>query len=195
MDLNIDFFKITNNKVAEKGRILISEPFLNDSYFKRSIVFITEHSSEGSVGFVLNKQVDLKVQDVIQDFPEIDAGISIGGPVNTNTIHYIHTMGKRIPGSVQVTDKIFWGGDFDVLKDLTASGEIKKHEIRFFLGYAGWSAKQLEDELSENAWLVVELNSEIIMKAESANTWNQILEKMGDKYQVWSNFPENPGLN
>jgi putative transcriptional regulator len=195
MDLNIDFFKITNNTVAQKGRILISEPFLNDTYFKRSIVLITEHSEEGSVGFVLNKQVDLKVQDVIQDFPEIDAGISIGGPVNTNTIHYIHTLGNTIPDSVKVTKDIYWGGNFDVLKDMVASGKIKKYDVRFFLGYAGWAAKQLEDELSENAWLVAELNTEIIMKAENSNTWNQILEKMDNKYQVWANFPENPGLN
>ena len=195
MDLNIDFFKITNNTVAQKGRILISEPFLNDTYFKRSIVFITEHSEEGSVGFVLNKQVDLKVQDVIQDFPEIDAGISIGGPVNTNTIHYIHTLGNTIPDSVKVSKDIYWGGNFDVLRDMVASKKIKKYDVRFFLGYAGWAAKQLEDELSENAWLVAELNTEIIMKAENSNTWNQILEKMDNKYQVWANFPENPGLN
>ena len=195
MDLNIDFFKITNNTVAQKGRILISEPFLNDTYFKRSIVLITEHSEEGSVGFVLNKQVDLKVQDVIQDFPEIDAGISIGGPVNTNTIHYIHTLGNTIPDSVKVSKDIYWGGNFDVLRDMVASKKIKKYDVRFFLGYAGWAAKQLEDELSENAWLVAELNTEIIMKAENSNTWNQILEKMDNKYQVWANFPENPGRN
>lgn len=191
----MDFFKITNNKLVQKGMALISEPFLNDTYFKRSIVFITEHSTEGSVGFVLNKQVDLKVQDVIKDFPEIDAGISIGGPVNTNTIHYIHTMGMTIPESVQVTEDIYWGGNFDVMKDMIASGRVMKYQVRFFLGYAGWGAKQLDGELSENAWLIAELNSDIIMRAEGANIWNQILEKMGNKYQVWANFPENPGLN
>jgi len=195
MDLNIDFFKITDNQVAQKGRVLISEPFLNDTYFKRSVVLITEHTKDGSVGFVLNKQVDLKVQDVIQDFPEIDASICIGGPVNTNTIHYIHTLGDVIPESVHVTKDIYWGGNFEVLKEMIASGSVKNQQVRFFLGYAGWGANQLEDELAENAWLVVELSSEIIMKAESANTWNVILEKMDNKYQVWANFPENPGLN
>jgi putative transcriptional regulator len=195
MELNIDFFKIRNESSTQKGSILISEPFLSDNYFKRSIVLITEHSDEGSVGFVLNKQVDLKVQDVIQDFPEIDAGISIGGPVNTNTIHYIHTLGDIIPDSVKITNDIYWGGNFDVLKELVALGKIKKYDVRFFLGYAGWASKQLEGELSENAWLVSELSSEMIMKAENSNTWNQILEKMNNKYQVWANFPENPGLN
>lgn len=195
MDLNIDFFKITDNKMAKKGRVLISEPFLNDTYFKRSVVILTEHSDQGTVGFVLNKQVDLKVGDVIQDFPEINASICIGGPVSTNTLHYIHTLGDLIPDSIHVIDNIFWGGDFEVLKDMVASGMVKKHQIRFFLGYAGWSANQLEAELAENAWLIVELNSNIIMKAESSDTWNNILAKMDNKYQVWANFPENPTLN
>ena len=195
MDLNIDFFKITDNQVAKKGRVLISEPFLNDTYFKRSVVILTEHSNEGTIGFVLNKQVDLKVQDVIQDFPEIDASICIGGPVHTNTIHYIHTLGSLIPESVHVTKDIYWGGNFEALKGLIAAGKVKNHQVRFFLGYAGWAAKQLDAELAENAWLVVELSSKIIMQAETANIWNLILEKMNNKYQVWANFPENPGLN
>ena len=195
MNLNIDFFKITDNKVASQGKVLIAEPFLNDTYFKRSVVFITEHNSEGSVGFVLNKPVELKVQDVIQNFPYIEAGISIGGPVNTNTLHYIHTLGDVIPDSVRVLDNVFWGGDFNALKELIARGKVRKDQIRFFLGYSGWVALQLENELKESAWLVAEINAELIMKGEEVGFWNQILEKMDNKYQVWANFPENPGLN
>jgi putative transcriptional regulator len=195
VNLNIDFFKITNNKVASKGKVLIAEPFLNDTYFKRSVVFITEHNQEGSVGFVLNKPVDLKVQDVIQNFPFIDAGISIGGPVNTNTLHYIHTLGDLLPESINVLDNIYWGGDFETLKQFISEGKIRRDQIRFFLGYSGWGLEQLENELKENAWLVSDINSEMIMKGEQEGFWNQILEKMDNKYQVWANFPENPGLN
>jgi len=195
MELNIDFFSIDNNKVAKQGRVLISEPFLNDTYFKRSVVLLTEHSSEGSVGFVLNKPVDLAVNDVLNDFPEIDTEVSIGGPVNTNTIHYIHTLGETIPNSVKVLKNLYWGGDFKVIKDMINAGQIKGTEIRFFLGYAGWSPKQLENELSENAWLVSEMNPEHIMQGPGDNLWKDILEKSGDKYKTWVNFPENPSLN
>jgi putative transcriptional regulator len=195
MNLNIDFFKITNNKVASQGKVLIAEPFLNDTYFKRSVVFITEHNNEGSVGFVLNKPVELKVQDVIQNFPFIDSGISIGGPVNTNTLHYIHTVGEMLPNSIKVLEDIYWGGDFETLKKSIAEGKITKNQIRFFLGYSGWGEKQLENELKDNAWLVAEIKSDLIMKGEQAGFWNHILEKMDNKYQVWANFPENPGLN
>lgn len=195
MELNIDFFSIDNNKVAKQGRVLISEPFLNDTYFRRSVVLLTEHSDEGSIGFVLNKPVDLSVNDVLSDFPEIGTEVSIGGPVNTNTIHYIHTLGDRIPESVEVLDNLYWGGDFEVVKELLKAGVVNETEIRFFLGYAGWSPKQLENELSENAWLVSEMNTEQIMCSPGDNLWKDVLEKSGDKYKTWVNFPENPSLN
>ena len=196
MELNIDFFSIENNKVARQGRVLISEPFLNDTYFKRSVVLLTEHSEEGSVGFVLNKPVDLSVNDILNDFPEVDAEISIGGPVNTNTIHYIHTLGEQIPDSVKVLKNLFWGGDFDALKDVLVQDAALSNKIRFFLGYAGWSPKQLDNELSENAWLISEMNAEQIMRGPDNDLWRKILETSGDEiYRTWIIFPENPGLN
>ncbi len=195
MSLNIDFFKIKNDKVASPGRILISEPFLSDTYFKRAVVLLTEHSDEGSVGFVLNKPVDLHIQDVIQDFPEVDTGISIGGPVNTNTVHFVHTLGEFIPESVHVYANIYWGGDFDTLKSLIIAGKVGVKQVRFFLGYSGWAPKQLEGEIGENAWLVGELDPAMIMESDQINFWNDVLKRMNNKYQVWANFPENPGMN
>jgi putative transcriptional regulator len=195
MNLEFDFFDIKNDKKATQGCVLISEPFLNDTYFKRSVVYLTEHTDKDSVGFVLNKPIDLKVQDVLHDFPVIETGISIGGPVSTNTVHYIHTLGSRLPNSVHVQDEIFWGGDFDVLKELIQNNEVNKDQIRFFLGYSGWTENQLESELSDNAWLVAEISPKLIMKGVKESFWKEVLEKMSNKYKVWANFPENPGLN
>ena len=191
----MDFFSIENKLVAEQGRVLISEPFLNDTYFRRSVVLLTEHSEEGSVGFVLNKPVELTVGDVLKDFPDIDASVSIVGPVNTNTVHYIHTIGDEVPNSVKVMKNLYWGGDFDTIKNLIVQGRINKDNIRFFLGYAGWSPKQLDNELSEHAWVVTELDAVTIMKSTNLSLWKETLNKLGDKYKTWVNFPENPGLN
>ncbi len=69
-ELNIDFFHIVNEHVAEKGHILISEPFLSDNYFRRSIVYLTEHNKEGSLGFVLNKPMEISINEVVDDFPD-----------------------------------------------------------------------------------------------------------------------------
>ena len=195
MQIHYDFFQTENTLLPQKGRILISEPFLMDNYFKRSIVLITEHSDEGTVGFVLNKPVNMKVNEIVSDFPEIEAVVSIGGPVQTNTLHYIHTLGDIIPNSMKVLDNIYWGGEFDVIKRLLESGSLNQENIRFFLGYSGWQSNQLEDELSENAWVVADIGPEEIMSPMNKFFWNKTLHRLGKKYQMWSNFPENPQMN
>jgi len=186
MELDFNIFK--------KGRVLVSEPFLQDTYFKRSLVLLTEHSDEGAVGFVLNKPLEVKVNEVMNDFPISLASVSIGGPVSTNTIHYLHTLGDLIPNSVHVMDNIYWGGDFDTIKNMVRAGEISSEHIRFFLGYSGWHAGQLENELEQNSWLVTEIKSSLIMKPNT-NIWKNTLSQLGEKYRIWANFPENPSLN
>jgi len=195
MELNIDFFHIVNENIAEKGRILISEPFLSDNYFRRSIVYLTEHNDDGSLGFVLNKPLDLKVGEIVNEFPDAEFSVSVGGPVSTNTVHYIHTLGERVPGSVPVTDGIYWGGDFDALKKLIALGQVQPRELRFFLGYAGWSARQLEGEMQENAWLVGKIPPQVVMQAVETEFWSSLLNRYKNKYKAWANFPDDPGLN
>lgn len=196
MELDFNLFKIEYNKVApKKGRILVAEPFLQDNYFKRSIVLLTEHSSEGAVGFVLNKPIDVKVNEVMNGFPYFDSDVCIGGPVSTNTVHYIHTLGDIIPNAVHVVDDIFWGGDFDFVKSLIKEGGLTNGQIRFFLGYSGWHAGQLENELEQNSWLVTEVKPSLIMKHTTSNVWKSTLSQLGEKYKIWSDFPENPGLN
>lgn len=195
MDLNIDFFNIVNENVAEKGRILISEPFLSDNYFRRSIVYLTEHNEKGSLGFVLNKPLELHINEIIEDFPKSDFSISVGGPVGNNTVHFLHTLGERIPESVAVADGIYWGGDFETIKEQIAMKAIRPFELRFFLGYSGWSAEQLEGELKENAWLVGQISPRMVMEEVGSEFWSNILARYKNKYRAWANFPEDPGLN
>lgn len=195
MELNIDFFHIVNQNVAEKGRVLISEPFLNDRYFRRSIVFLCEHNSEGSLGFVLNKPLEIGLHEVADDFPGEDFPLSLGGPVSNNTLHFIHTLGSRLAGSVEVARGIWWGGDFDELKAMVGSGEAGREEVRFFLGYAGWSAGQLDNEMEENAWLVGSIDPMAVMGAMDTEFWNDTLARFNNKYRAWANFPDDPGLN
>lgn len=195
MELDFNIFKIEYNKVEPlRGRVLVAEPFLQDTYFKRSLVLLTEYTTEGSVGFVLNKTLDVTINEVIEDFPEFNATVAIGGPVSTNTIHYLHTLGDIIPNSEHIFGNIYWGGDFDVIKDLITLKKIRPSQIRFFLGYSGWQAGQLENELYQNSWLVTEIKSGEIMNF-SSNIWKETMSTLGDKYRIWSNFPENPGFN
>src|SRR3954464_13038426 len=100
----------------EVGRILISEPFLLVSYFKRAVILLGEHSEEGTVGFILNKPTDLKLNDALEDFPPFDAQLYFGGPVQTDTIHFLHTLGPKLEGCKEILPGIFWGGDLETLK-------------------------------------------------------------------------------
>lgn len=196
MNSEIDYFKIeTNNVSPEKGRILVAEPFLSDVYFKRSIILLTEHNNEGSVGFVLNKPVNLNLNEIITEFPPFDCKISIGGPVSTSSVHYIHTLGDMIPESVHVCGNVYWGGSFDTIKNLIEKGSINKEQIRFFLGYSGWMPKQLEDELNQNSWLVTDINPCQVMAPKMGEIWKDVLSDLGNKYKMWINSPENASLN
>lgn len=195
MQIHYDFFQTGNTLSPQKGRILISEPFLMDNYFKRSIVLITEHNDEGTVGFVLNKPINMKVNEIMTDFPPVNSIVSLGGPVQTNTLHYIHTLGDIIPGSMKVIDNIYWGGEFDVIKRLLETGSLNNENIRFFLGYSGWQSNQLEDELNDNAWVVADIKPEEIMVPMNKIFWNKALHRLGKKFQMWANFPENPQMN
>jgi len=195
MQLDFDFFKVENeNMTPEQGRVLISEPLLNDSYFKRSVVLLTEYSGDGAVGFVLNKPIDLPINEVIDDFPNFNATIYVGGPVAKDSIHFLHTLPDLIPNSVHVKDNIYWGGDFERIKELISEGMIQSSQIRFFLGYSGWSPKQLDEEIENNAWLISEINTEKIMQPDQS-LWTKTLEELGEKYKIWTNCPENPSLN
>ncbi len=195
MYLDFDFLNIDHkNLKPAQGRILISEPMLTDTYFRRSVVFLTEHSDKGAVGFVLNKPIDMPIYEIMADFPNFESTVYVGGPVGKDTIHFIHTLGELVKNSVHVVDDIYWGGDFDCLKELIREGMVKSDQVKFFLGYSGWSPNQLEDEIEDNAWLVADMDSGIIMKADH-NIWERTLKELGDKYQVWANFPDNPTMN
>lgn len=195
MYLDFDFLNIEHENLAPKqGRILISEPLLSDTYFKRSVVFITEYSDKGAIGFVLNKSVNISINEMLSDFPDFEANVYVGGPVAKDTIHFIHTLGELIPDSVHIMDNIFWGGDFDRLKELIKEGLVKQTQVRFFLGYSGWSPDQLEKEIENNAWIVTRVHSSKVMSADK-DIWKKTLNELGKEYKVWSNFPENPAMN
>jgi putative transcriptional regulator len=196
MNENLDFFKIKHNdNPPMKGKVLVSEPFLQDAYFKRSVVLITEHNKDGTLGFVLNNPVDFNITEILSDFPEIRALVGVGGPVRTDTVHFLHSMGDLIPGSEHVMDDLYWGGDFEVIKDLIKEGLIKSDEIRFFLGYSSWHEGQLERELSEDSWMVTNLDRDSIMKVNKNELWEQVLKKEDRQYQMWTKYPNNPLMN
>lgn len=179
----------------KKGRLLIAEPsILNDSSFNRSIILLTEHNQNSTIGFILNKPLSFTVNDLI---PEIECSFQVyqGGPVEQDNLYFVHKVPELIPDSIEVDKGIFWGGNFDSLKELLNMQEIKSSDIRFFLGYSGWDAHQLEGELKTNSWFVSENDYPNIFNTDNTTIWkNKLLEK-GGEYRIWANAPNDIQLN
>jgi putative transcriptional regulator len=195
-NLKLNIFEVKGADLKpEKGKVLIAEPFLQGSYFGRSIVFITEHGKDGAVGFVLNKPSELYLDEIIEDLYSFKGELFIGGPVQPDTLHFLHSLGDVVPGSIRVTDKLYWGGDFDVIKKLINENKIDSRSIKFFVGYSGWSPGQLENELAEKSWIVSSIPDDVVMSYEIDNIWKETMESLGDVYKTWSNFPQNPSFN
>lgn len=184
-----------NTLVPEKGRILISEPFMPDPYFKRSVVLLLEHNEKGSFGFILNKSIEFKLNQTLIDFPEFDTKVYMGGPVQPDHLFFIHTLGDKIDETVQISDGLFWGGDFESLKHQIAIGELRADQVRFFLGYSGWDSDQLSHELDEESWIISDINAPEILQTNPTELWRECLIKMGENCSQIANFPEDPTFN
>lgn len=180
---------------VKTGSVLLAEPFMFDSNFKRSAILLCEHNEEGSIGFIMNKELDMNVDELIADFPAFESKVHFGGPVQTDTIHYIHNVGDLLEDSVKVIPGVYWGGDFEKLKFLIQSELIKPENIRFFVGYSGWSEGQLMDEMEWGSWVVANMYSNYIFKSPTKNLWKKIMNNKGDVYTVIAQMPERMDWN
>lgn len=192
---NIDF-NFENDIDIKPGAILVSEPFMNDDYFSRSVVFLCDHSDVGSYGFILNKYITNKMSEVVDDFPDVDTKISLGGPVDTSNLFYIHSLGKEIPNSIPAANGMYIGGDFESVKQLLTISPEKAKQIRFFIGYSGWSDNQLQTEIDDKSWIALnQVPKGYILDTSKKDIWKKILEQLGGKFKIMSRFPKNPSDN
>ncbi|MCC8407990.1 YqgE/AlgH family protein [Mucilaginibacter sp. UR6-1] len=185
-----------NSISAAAGRLLISEPFMMDPNFKRSVILLTEYSEDGAVGFVLNHQSDMLLGDILPELSYSDLPVYEGGPVAKNTLHFVHRCPHKIPGGIEIWDNIFWGGDFEEVKQLINTYQLNESEIKFFAGYSGWTQGQLDAELIEDTWIVANrFNADLIFANSEHNLWREVVISLGSRYAHIANFPENPSLN
>lgn len=191
---NFDFEK---NKPLQAGTILLSEPFMWDENFKRTVILICKHHSiDGTTGLILNKPVQLDLETLLESFPKgFGAKLFLGGPVGTDIIQIVHTMGHKITGSQKLCEGVYWGGDFNQLKKLIRQGEITNKHVKFYVGYSGWDAEQLRLELKDNSWIVSSAKHEYIFNCDADLLWRKIMNNMGGIYQKMAKYPENPNLN
>ena len=189
-------FTPSNHATPAPGNVLLSEPFLDDPYFGRKVVLLCEHNEEGSFGFVLNNFVDIDVDEVMDDLPKLNARISVGGPVKNGNLYYLHTR-EDIAESIPVVPGVFMGGNFDQIRDMLQAGQLQMPDIRFFIGYSGWSSAQLQGEIRSRSWFVADVAPSDIMRTDEDNEdyWKRLISEMGDGFDHIANAPSDPSLN
>jgi putative transcriptional regulator len=178
----------------QAGRLLIAQPFLNDSNFARTVVLLCEHGENGSVGFILNKPTHFTVSDILENIFEPSPVLYNGGPVQTDTLHMIHDLENTL-GGCHVVENVFLGGAYDVLQDMVANQDFHTEHIKLLIGYAGWSAGQLEKEIEEGAWIVAPASPSIIFQTQDNSIWKTAMRSLGEGYKFLANMPTDPQLN
>ncbi|HMU70962.1 MAG TPA: YqgE/AlgH family protein [Chitinophagales bacterium] len=182
--------------IPSAGHLLISEPFMADPNFKRTVVLLCEHMQDtGTVGFILNKSLNVKVCDALMDFDIVQSELFYGGPVAQDTLHYLHRFGDKIEESFHVIDDIYWGGNFEQIGDMLREGTLNPDHIKFFLGYSGWSPGQLEEEMDEKSWLLSKAKGHYVFDIGRSELWKTVLNDLGGDYKMITNYPEDPRLN
>lgn len=183
-------------KQPKAGDLLISEPFLQDTNFIRSVVLLCEHNESGSFGLILNKPSILHLGELVDELAFLDNEVYVGGPVEQNTLHFIYFGEKSLEESVEIGDNIWWGGEFKGLVEKLKNGEISSDKIKFFIGYSGWGADQLNEEMEEKTWIICRLeNMERILENSPDELWKVLLKNMGGEFKVIANYPLDPRLN
>jgi len=177
------------------GILLISDPFLKDPNFMRTVVFLCEHQEQGSFGFVLNRKYENTIDELIPELEGHKIPLFYGGPVQMDTIHFLHQYPGEIPGGQEVMKGIYWGGDFDKVVEMIKNDEMNENKIRFFIGYSGWSDGQLKNELDEKSWLTVKATRKLVFHNDYKEIWKDSLKQLGGEYEIMINFPIDPQLN
>lgn len=191
--IDLDF---NTTQKPKPGALLIAEPFASDDYFRRSVVLICDYNEKGSFGFVLNNYLEVEFNELSEEKLDINTRVSIGGPVDTNNLYYIHRYGDRVKDSFKINKELSLGGDYKQLMALLRSEKNPEKKARFFLGYAGWTEKQLDQEIENKFWVVMNPKSNSsLMDTSVASLWKECLNQLGGRYKVFTHFPINPNNN
>lgn len=181
--------------VPGPGKTLIASPFLKDPHFARSVIFLCDHSEEGSFGFMINKLFLQPLNELLPDTFNKTIKVYVGGPVQLDTIHFIHQYPDLIEGGLLIKGGICLGGNFEQMTALMNNGDIDEKRIKFFIGYSGWSAGQLIDEQKEDSWIVSRSRKRLLFSGKEERIWEKYLKSMGQEYAMMINYPIDPSLN
>ena len=198
LELNIyaNFFTFNYMIPVQSGILLIAEPFLKDASFIRSVVLVCKHNEEeGTFGFAIHRKLHTTLNKIISEMDDFKIPVYFGGPVQTDTLHYIHQYPQLFADAVEIMNGVYWGGDFELLKKYIKNGTVDLKKIKFFLGYSGWSAGQLEEEQKGNSWITMQATIPLLFSTAPQDVWQLSLTALGGKYKMMIHLPTDPQLN
>jgi putative transcriptional regulator len=177
-----------------KGKLLIASPALVDPNFTRAVVLIAEHSPDGTLGLVLNRPSDSSVIDSVDELRGVvDPGdpVYVGGPVQTDAVMVLAEFSDaELAAAIVLADIGFLPAEADI--DVIAASTRR---ARVFAGHSGWAPGQLDGELEEGAWIVLEALPEDVFSLATAELWAAALERKGGAYAQLARVPEDPSVN
>ena len=156
---------------------------------------LADHGEDGSFGFIVNKPARVRLSAISDEFGSFDTDLYLGGPVNVNNLFFVHSKGELISGSMKIIDGVFWGGDMEEIQKMISTGKITENDIRFYVGYSGWQPQQLDKEMTENSWIVLNGRKSHVFGAQPTQLWKKLVLTLGEEFAPWVNFPVNPSLN
>jgi putative transcriptional regulator len=181
--------------VSTAGQLLVATPLLGDPNFDRTVVLMLEHSEDGAMGLVLNRPSDLPVTDILPDWAALasqPSEVFHGGPVSTDSaLALVRTSGGPVIGVRQLPHEVG-------VVDLDTPTELVQDAVtalRVFAGYAGWGAGQLEGEVEEGAWFVVDTLPDDAFTSDPERLWRRVLRRQPHPLSLVASFPRDPALN
>jgi putative transcriptional regulator len=184
---------------VEAGTLMAAFPDMLDPNFMHSVVLICQHSEQGAYGVVTNRATKFVVKDLLPNHPVLGSSkfpVFLGGPVDHTTLQFVHLVPDSIPGGLSVDGKLWLGGDLDALgRYLTANPRVARRKVRLFLGYSGWSAGQLENELGTGSWLPAPPAMDAIFGEPGEETWRRVVRSIGREGDVLGQQPPDVSWN
>lgn len=181
----------------QRGALLIAKPTVDDTCFSRAAIITVNHSKRGSMGLIINKPSGLTLNEAIDGLlTDEDIPLYLGGPVNTELLFYIHTLGDIITDAKPIGNGLFVGGSYDAMKRYINSGAPVNGNVKFMLGYSGWAASQLSAEIGMHDWAVsYDVDSALVLSNHHEDIWQQLVTRLGERYKMWQNWPSDLSMN
>ena len=194
----MEFPEDFKNKQYGKGSLLIANPVLPDPNFSRTVILLCNHNDQGSFGLVINRSTQLKAPDLfssIDILKSYNAKIYTGGPVSQSMVFYLYRSSRNIIDLDEICSGVYLGSNLETLESLYLDIKNPEENIRFYLGYSGWSGGQLDGEMEQNSWLIQNANEQFVFLDSEELIWLKTVNSLGEKYQYLTKAPVNPQWN